>query len=172
MNHIILIGFKHTGKSVIGKKLAEKLEKTHIDLDNALEEKHSKECCNGLSCRQIVQKHGIECFRNLEKEVLREVEKKNTPHVISVGGGTPLDEENQSILIQNKIVHITAPRGIVYERIMTNGRPAFFPEDANPFDSFTSIWDEREPIYKELAHITVENSGSIEDAAKSIQEKL
>lgn len=172
MKHTILIGFKHTGKSVIGKSLAEISGKPFLDLDLVVEEMHLEKTGEQLSCRQIVTQHGIEHLRTLENVALTKVLQHEVPHIISVGGGTPLHTENQELISAHEVIHVTAPRGIVFERIMVNGKPAFFPENVNTFDAFTQIWDEREPIYQQLAQVEVINNGSVEDAVNHITHQI
>lgn len=172
MKHIILIGFKHTGKSVVGKMLSKKMSYNFFDLDNLLEKKHEKSKGEKLPCREIYNEYGKDYFRNLEAEVLKTVLKSDKKAVISVGGGTILSDKNREILSDHTIVHITAPRGIVYERIMVNGKPAFFPEDGDSLTSFRKIWDERSSIYEELADITVVNDESVENAVRILKDAL
>lgn len=168
MKHIILIGFKHTGKTAIGGMLAEHLDLPHLDLDDLIEASHTAKKQEQLNCRQIVLQHGIDHFRNLEKEVLQEVLHNDKLHVLSVGGGTPLDEGNRNLLSEHRVVHVVAPRGIVFERIMINGKPAFFPDNGTDFEAFSDVWDERVPIFESIAHNTVENDGSIVSAVEKI----
>jgi len=172
MKHIILIGFKHTGKSAIGAKLAESLEIQHVDLDDMVEQLHQEQTGEFLSCRQIGFVKGMETVRRLEKEALHKVVLSPRQQVISVGGGTPLSEHNREIIKQHTVIHVTAPRGIVFERIMVNGKPAFFPENMNPFDAFKQIWDEREPLFESLAHMTVVNNSSLTEAVNDIRTTL
>lgn len=165
--HIILIGFKSVGKSAIGKELAAKLHKSFIDLDQKMEYLFEKQMHNKLSCRQIMLQHGQEYFRKLENNALQDIINVK-PSIISLGGGTPLNEENQKLIQGNVIVHIVAPQSITFERIMMKGRPAFFSPDENPLETFNRLWDERKKIYEKLAILTVENSGSIKQSVDQI----
>ena len=173
MKHIILIGFKHTGKSVVGRVLANQLGKNFIDLDEVVEELNAKENDDKLTRRQIVEIQGLEKFRELEGAGLKKVmAEAKEPCVLSVGGGTPLAEENRKLIRGHDVVLITAPRGIVFERIMVNGKPAFFSDNEEPTVCFKRIWEEREPIYRELAQCTIENHGAVEEAVAEIRGKL
>jgi len=173
MKHIILIGFKHTGKSVVGRALAEELGKSFIDLDEVVEELNEEKTGDKFNRRQIVQTHGLLRFRELEKEGLQKIMAQETePCILSVGGGTPLFEENRELIRKHNVILVTAPRGIVFERIMINGKPEFFSDDEEPVVCFKRIWEEREPIYKELAQGTVENNGAIQDVVSEIREML
>jgi len=169
--HIILIGFKHVGKSVIGKEIAMRLHKEHVDLDTQMERRYAKTRGEALTCRQIMQREGQALFRELEHEALQEVIAFPAA-VISVGGGTPLDERNQTLMKAHRIVHVLAPRGVVFERIMVNGRPAFFSTEEDPYVSFKRLWREREKIYTRLTSISVYNNGSIELAADQLLKTL
>ena len=168
MKHIILIGFKHTGKSVIGKKLAETSDMPCIDLDQKVEELHEQQQGEKLNCRQIVNIHGMQAFRNLETEALKQSLAQQSITVIATGGGTPLRNGNRDLLKQHIVVHVTSPRNLVFERIMVGGRPAFFSPEVEPLTNFQQIWDERQPVYQELANITISNDGSIASSVQKI----
>lgn len=158
--HIILIGFKHVGKSVIGRTLALRMGKIHIDLDHEIERLYEIEFHNRLNCREIVQQQGEDLFRRLEHQALEQV-IQSAPCIISLGGSTPMFEQNRILIKAHCIVYITAPLKQVFDRIMRKGRPAFFSAGQDPWIVFNRLWREREKIYKQLATFTVENRGSI-----------
>lgn len=164
---IILIGFKHVGKSAVGKALAKALQVEFSDLDSRLEAQYQKSTGDALNCRAILKKHGIEYFRELESDILSDVMSEK-PCVLAVGGGTPLTIENQRLISQGVVIQIRARKGLVFERIMITGRPAFFPEGEDAYEAFTRIWDERSPVYEKLAHLEIENSGSIQEGVDQI----
>lgn len=165
---IILIGFKHVGKSTIGKALSSKLQRNYKDLDEQIESLFEQSFHKKLSCREIVQNHSQDFFRVLETQALRHVIDSSEPAVISLGGGTPLSPENQNLIASHIIVHITAPRAVVFERIRLSGRPAFFSLEEDPLSTFNRLWDEREKIYQKLTPCLVENNGSVEKAVNQI----
>jgi len=115
---------------------------------------------------------GQEAFRELEHEALKEVLKNTSCSVISLGGGTPLLLENKSLIRGHTVVQITAPKNIVFERIMINGKPAFFPDEESPLSSFNRTWKDRAEVYDELSIIKVENSGSVAETARLIRKKI
>lgn len=166
-NHIVLIGFKHVGKSAIGKSLSEKLSVQHIDLDHALEELFENRFNRKCTCRDIMQENGEEFFRDLEKEALAQV-MISKPSILSLGGGTPLYVDKQKIIKTCTIIHVTAPRGIVYERILMSGLPAFFNPEEDFLHSFNRLWDERIKIYNELQDYLIDNNGTLDDAVNEI----
>lgn len=85
--HIILIGFKNVGKTIIGKELAIKLQKTFIDLDQKIEVLYENLFQYKRNCRQIVAEHGLHYFRKLEHKVLNQIINLQ-PSVISLCGGS------------------------------------------------------------------------------------
>lgn len=168
---IILLGFKNVGKSTVGKKLAEKLRRPFIDLDEEIEQTYQSQAQQHLSCREILIRHGEFFFREVEAQALRKVMNKPTA-VIALGGGTPLREENQLLLKPHWLVHITAAPNIVYQRMMAHGKPAFFPMEQNTEDFFQRLWSQRETVYAGLADLTVDNTESVEQTVAVILKSL
>lgn len=169
---IILIGFKNAGKSSIGQRLAKKIDRKFIDLDDEIVDEHERKTGEKISPREIMKLHGENIFRKLEHEVLASVLSKRQPVILAVGGGTPVMEANRKLIEENIVIHISAPKSIIFERIMINGKPAFFPKEMEPIDAFQKLWDEREPLFKNLATITVENNSTVDDAVKNILTQL
>ncbi len=169
---IILLGFKNAGKSTIGTALAKAMQRTFVDLDEEIILEHSRRSGEKISCREIMKKHGDDFFRKLEHDVLHDVLLTKGLIVLALGGGTPMHEANRELLQKHTIIHITAPKSIVFERIMINGKPAFFPKDEEPFTTFQKLWNEREPVFQKLAGMTVENTGSVGEAVEKIIKKL
>ena len=86
MNNIVIVGFPGAGKSTIGKRLANKLDMTFIDLDLYIEEKYHS------AVPLLFQKYGEPAFRTLEYAALQEVLSADNA-VIAVGGGTPCHKD-------------------------------------------------------------------------------
>ena len=89
--NIILIGFMGTGKTTVGKLLAKTLQYPFIDLDEKIE------ADNGMTIPKIFEERGESYFRAREKDAVREIRALEC-HVISTGGGTPVDAENAAML--------------------------------------------------------------------------
>ncbi len=166
-NTLILIGFKNVGKSSIGLELARQIQGSFIDLDEAIETAYAAAQTKKLSCREIAQTHGEDYFRTLEKSVFAETIQKK-PAVLSLGGGTVMDGDNQALLKGHVVIHITAPYDLVFERIMSNGLPSFFPVDESPHTSFYLLWEERDAVYRQLATFRINNNGTIAAAVEKI----
>lgn len=95
--NIALTGFMAVGKSVIGKRLAQRLKRRFVDLDRAIEEKER------MAVDEIFHHKGEDYFRKVEKQLLSEVLRKNG-QVIATGGGAILDEENLGLLKQRALL--------------------------------------------------------------------
>lgn len=167
--HIILIGFKCVGKSVIGRELAKQMGRKFIDLDEEVQKLYHDRRGEKLTCRQIMLKHGQAAFREIEHAALKIALDTNEALVLSLGGGTPMHPKNHELIKGQIVLQITAPKNIVYERIMVSGRPAFFPPDKHPLTSFKLIWAERQPVYDRLSEVKIDNSKSVQSAVESIK---
>lgn len=172
MKHFILIGYKSVGKSAIGRELAREIKMRFVDLDEEIEKIYEQKSGARHNCRQIMLAIGQDAFRELEHKALKIALRNTSRSIISLGGGAPLLLKNKTLIKNHTVIHITAPKDIVYERIRINGKPAFFPPDENPLISFNRIWNERASIYEAVASIKVDNSGSLDEAVRVIREKI
>ena len=89
---IFIIGYMGAGKSTIGKRLANKLDVTFVDLDDAFEAKYR------YSIPRFFDQFGEEKFREFENECLREIITDHEKAVISTGGGTACFNDNISLM--------------------------------------------------------------------------
>ncbi|MCP9201196.1 shikimate kinase [Gramella sp. GC03-9] len=89
---IFLIGYMGSGKSFIGKRLAERIEQKFIDFDEEIEK------IENLSISEIFQQKGEIYFRKLERKVLEQVLSQEQNAVISLGGGTPCYGDNMELI--------------------------------------------------------------------------
>ena len=103
MENLVLIGMPGSGKSTVGKILAERTGRRFQDTDQMIEEQA------GLSCAEILRRQGEEAFRRLETEAVREAGKQSGC-VIATGGGVVTREENRNLLRQNgRLIHLDRP---------------------------------------------------------------
>lgn len=169
---IILIGFKNVGKSTIGKALAKQLHRDFFDLDTEIEVSFKKQYSTELSVREIVKQHGEALFRLLEHQVLGELLTQKKSAILSLGGGSIVEEENQKLLTGKFIIYLTASREQLFERMVENGRPAFFSTQESTQEAFDKLWEKRTPIYEALATYTVDNSSCITSCLTKIIKKI
>ena len=90
--HVVLVGLMGTGKTTVGRALAERLHRRLLDSDLLIEAR------TGRTVRQIFQDEGEPAFRALETEVLIEALAQTTPSVIAAAGGVVLSEQNRRAL--------------------------------------------------------------------------
>ncbi|WP_111707536.1 shikimate kinase [Lutibacter citreus] len=111
---IVLLGYMASGKSAVGKMLAERLKIQFIDLDNYIEEKEN------LSIKNIFNFKGEIYFRRKESEYLQELINLDSNYVISLGGGTPCYGNNMEIITSNsKSFYLSASINTIFNRIKT-----------------------------------------------------
>ena len=87
MKNIFLVGFMGTGKSTIARRMKQKYHMEIIEMDERIEKRE------GMRIPELFQTYGEEYFRNLETELLSEIQEEENL-VVSCGGGAVLREEN------------------------------------------------------------------------------
>jgi shikimate kinase len=110
MDLVFLIGYRGSGKSAVARLLAERLGWGWCDADAVLEERHNR------SIRQIFAEEGEAGFRDKEAAILEELARMEK-QVVATGGGIILRPENRTILRAGKVVWLTAPAGVLWERM-------------------------------------------------------
>lgn len=143
MGNIVLIGMPGTGKSLIGKFLAELTGKTLQDTDAKIEEEAK------MTIPEIFEKEGEAGFRDRESAICKKLGKERNL-IIATGGGAILRPENIDALRQNgTLVHIT--RSI--DKLPTRGRPL-----SKNIETLKKMEAQRMPLYKAAADITFRNN--------------
>ncbi|MBY9007606.1 MAG: shikimate kinase [Candidatus Lokiarchaeota archaeon] len=168
-NSIALIGFMATGKTSVGRKLAESLGKDYrfIEMDKMIVEKAGK------SIPEIFSDDGEIRFREYEIATCKEISDYQKV-IISCGGGVVLNKINIDYLKKNcYIVLLDASVDIIFQRAMKDGketRPVINKED--PKSEIQKILKFRKPFYKSAAEITIDTSNKqIEEILNLIQNK-
>lgn len=168
MKHIILIGFKHVGKTSVGILLARSMGLLFVDIDTAIEDTYARDTGRTFACREIMYEIGKPAFRDLERVVFSEILKRSEQHVIATGGGLTLNKDGGILRSRHIVVHIECDKDTVFERITRNGMPAFFSTDRDIRESFDELWDMRMPIFRVSATHTVQARQSIEETVLNI----
>ena len=148
---IILIGPMGSGKTTIGRALAQNLGIDFRDTDEVIEKSA------GRTISDIFLEDGEDEFRSLEKKALREELLKDST-VLALGGGAPVSPDAQSALRASGsfIVYLQASLSTVAPRIGFNrDRPLLLH---NPRGQWQMLMDERRPIYESLARLTVDTN--------------
>ena len=143
-SNLVLTGFMGTGKTSLGKLLADKLGRTFIDIDQKIEEDA------GMTIPKIFELHGEKYFRELEKKAVAEVvTRKNL--VIATGGGTVKDEENLRLLRESGVIVCltTAPEEILKRTERRGERPLLDKPDDERLLEIKKLLAEREKYYSQ-----------------------
>ena len=152
MENIVLIGMPGSGKSTVGKLLAEKTGKQFVDADSVLEK------TAGKTIPEIFKAEGEAYFRALESTVLKDLGKRSGT-IIATGGGCVTKEENYASLHQNsKVIWLT--RDVA--KLPTKGRPLSQTTD------LSKMYEIRKPLYTRFANCVVSNDKAVEDTANAI----
>lgn len=166
---IALIGFMGTGKTAVGKALAERLDKEFVELDSLIEQKAGK------TIPEIFNQDGEVTFRELEIEVTREVaERKNT--VIACGGGVVLNEINiERLRKECIIVYLTASPRVILKRTLSNENERPLLEVSNKAQRIQELLRFRKPFYERAADIKIDTSkldisSAVEQIIKKVKE--
>ncbi len=117
---IVLVGYMGSGKSSIGKLLAQSLDYTFIDLDEEIEKSE------GSSVTEIFKTRGELYFRKVEHQILKKILASSSNYILALGGGTPCYFEN--INLCNKYAttfYLQVSVKTLYERLVAkkNKRP-------------------------------------------------
>jgi shikimate kinase len=149
--NIILTGFMGTGKSSIGKLLAERLGYRYVDLDALIVEQA------GISINEIFAKEGESHFRSLETGMLANLAGEKTL-ILSTGGGAVIAEENRRLLHElGVIVNLTASAEEIQDRLQhEHDRPLL--NDNRSLERIVTLLEAREPFYAD-ADVRIETSG-------------
>ena len=163
--NIVLTGFMAVGKSVVGQRLARRLKRPFVDLDQAIEAKE------GMKVSEIFTSRGEPYFRKVEKEMVREVLGRDR-QVISAGGGAIMDEENLNLFKQKSLlICLTAPPEILLRRAGTGKeRPLLKGKDRA--ERIEELLREREKSYAQ-AHVSIDTSSlSVDEVVEKILEAI
>jgi shikimate kinase len=150
-----LIGFMGTGKSSVGRLLAQQTGLPRYDTDELAAERA------GMSITDIFDQHGEEEFRRLECEVVSELPRVDA--IVVTGGGIVLRDANVELLrALGTIVNLTADLETLFERVARRKtRPLLRSDD--PRRTLAELLRVREPLYRAAADFEVDTSALTHD---------
>ena len=152
-SNIFLIGFRCTGKSSVGKRLATKLGWPFIDTDSLLVSE------SGTCIKEIVEKHGWHTFRKMEHAIVSQVCVLNR-RVVATGGGVVLNKANVNMMKKKgRIVWLKAGPETIKSRMMLDQNTEAFRPSLTTKDSLSEIEEmlnERNPLYRQAMDFCVE----------------
>lgn len=160
---IVLIGFMGAGKTTIGRRLAQVLDKPFIDLDSYIVEK------NGRTITEIFESEGEEKFRQLETQALKVCLRQDI--VLATGGGIVEMRDNIHMLKENQLnIWLDTDTDELYSRIKEDeSRPN---ASGQTFLQIKELYNSRVSRYNEIAFMQVDSSQSVDDCVREIMKIL
>lgn len=154
------------GKTTVGRQLAKRLKRRFLDAD------HEVEARTGVRIPVIFDIEGEAGFRRRETQVIEELSREEGL-VLATGGGAVLAPENRRCLRETGVVvYLRAPPAVLYERTRHDrNRPLLQVSD--PLAKLNELYAQRDPLYREVAHIVVEGQvGGVHALTQQIEEEL
>jgi len=154
--NVILIGYRCSGKTSVGKILAQKMGLSFVDTDELLVEKH------GRSVSEIVRNDGWDGFRGLEQAVIQEVCAQDST-VIATGGGAVLDPANVSAMQHSgPVVWLKVKPETVKQRMALDDdtdvlRPPLTSKGL--YAEITAVMNARMPCYEKAMDFSIDTDG-------------
>jgi shikimate kinase len=163
--NVILTGLRGTGKSSVGKVLAQRLGFTFIDTDIRIEE------LAGCRIAEIVAQHGWAHFRALERQVVTRVAAADR-QVVAAGGGTLIDEENARLLkTRGVVILLLCALPLLQRRIaLGSNRPALTGQ-GSAVAELIQVWEARRARYHAVADVTYDVSAESADMTEDLERK-
>ena len=153
--NIVLIGFMGAGKSTISDFLKNVFAMDVVEMDQIIAQRQ------GMSISDIFETYGEQYFRDLETNLLIEMQSRSNV-VISCGGGTPMRECNVVEMKKNgRVVLLTAKPETILDRVKDNhDRPLIENNKTVPF--IADLMEKRRAKYEAAADIIIETDGKNE----------
>ena len=164
--NVVLIGYRCTGKTTIGKRIAENLGIPFYDTDELVKRQ------TGRTILEIIEKGGWQAFRQEEKAVIQKLAGLDGC-VIALGGGAILDEANvRNLKPGGLFIWLVADAASIIRRLNSDGksksqRPPL--SELGIYEEVDSMLAEREPLYQSTADMTVDTKDrTVQDIAELI----
>jgi shikimate kinase len=153
---IVLIGYRCTGKTSVGKHLAQRLGLSFYDTDELIQRKAGK------TIRELVDAEGWDAFRARERVIIRQL-PSSADAVIAAGGGAIMDAANRKALTEKGLcVWLTADVKTITKRMQADKASAVQrpPLSGDNLEEETAkILEARRPMYQEMADCTINTAG-------------
>lgn len=165
--NVVLIGYRGTGKSTVGKIVAARLGHVLVSTDAEIVK------LVGQSIPEIVEKNGWEYFRDLETKVCQGLAGR-TGLVVDTGGGAILRSENVEVLKERgRLFWLVASASTIAQRISQDSQRPSLTGAKSFVDEIQDVLRERIPKYQSAADYIIETDGrSVTQAADEILARL
>jgi shikimate kinase len=177
---VTLIGYRGTGKTVVGRVLAARLGWEWCDADDQIEQ------MAGMTIQDIFTHKGVAGFREIEREVMQRLltatGRRETPGlVISAGGGAVINADTRREMhTAGPVVWLTASSSTILMRLAADAstrqrRPNL--TNLTEREEVETVLREREPLYQACADVIVETDGRtcdeiVEEILRALEPRL
>ncbi len=145
MNNLIFIGMPSSGKSTLGRLLAKELKRPFLDTDDVIRQ------INGCELHEIMDKDGLDAFKQREEEAICTVEVEDT--VIATGGSSVYSPAAMAHLKKGgKVIYVAISYDTLEKRV---GDPHLRGVVLAPDKTLRDLYAERVPLYEKYADITL-----------------
>jgi shikimate kinase len=153
VGHLALVGLMGSGKTAVGRVLADRLRRRHVDLDLAVTQ------LAGRSIGVIFHEGGESTFRDLEAQSLVLQLAVGDPIVLSTGGGVLVRGENRAALATGStVVWLRTQLETLADRVGDGGgRPLL--EGLDAIAVLRDLAEDRHPVYEWAANVIVDTDG-------------
>ncbi|MDE2180780.1 MAG: shikimate kinase [candidate division NC10 bacterium] len=149
---VVLTGFMGTGKSVVGRRLAERLALPFVDLDDAIEAAAS------MAIPEIFASEGESGFRRRERELIASLANRGSC-VVATGGGAVLDPENlRNLRIGAMLVCLVAEPAVILQRLGGDARRPLL-QSPDRLARIRELLEQRAAAYAQ-ADLSIDTSGA------------
>lgn len=161
--HVFIIGMPGSGKSSLGRRVANELRLPFVDMDQRIEQQV------GYNTTQIFERYGEQAFRNAETNVLIDLTRE-PGSIISTGGGTVLREVNREIMRSSGVILlIDRPLAEIMSDIKLNRRPLLAQKGLPEVER---LYHERIGLYREAADAVLDNSHGYQAGLMGMQKLI
>jgi shikimate kinase/3-dehydroquinate synthase len=155
--HVALVGFMGAGKTTLGATVAQRLGRRLVDLDAEIEQQ------TGSTVAELFEV-GEPAFREVEERLAVAVLEATEPAVVVLGGGAVLSPATRALLQERAVtVLLDVPVGRAWDRVRGSTRPL-----AQDEASFRRLYEERRPLYDEVADARAQDADGIVLAAGGV----
>ena len=156
--HVVLVGFMGAGKTTLGRDAAMRLGREFLDLDRAMEERAGK------TIAQLFEERGESTFREIERHAAQVALAAPDPLVIALGGGAVTSAETRELLRGAFVVLVDIDVDSAWERVRRSTKRPLARDEAG----FRRLYEERAPLYREVADAVAQDTTAIVLAAGGV----
>ena len=169
---LVLIGLRGSGKTTLGRAIAERDKMPFVDLDDRVLDEFPER-----TITEVWRAHGEKAFRDAEVKALEDVLQEGQRQVIALGGGTPMVDAARELLLQRRdrgelvIVYLRCEPEELQERLgilLGENRPSLTGRD--PIEEVVDVFRQRDPAYQKLATKCVEGISSVEEGLEKLRD--